>query len=332
MRYGSRSCPHFFPGGFEVFASVLPISEAIARHGTLGLATGRSAGLADSDTRNRVPLATSYVLAHQALSTRLEPDNNPSNPESCEPVRLPFQRCFERLWPEAGLYVRSDPRNYLVVGASKGGVIKCFSKETRELLHSSCGYAGKLLDGRHITTHLWTTSPRLVAQFPDQGREEPIGTCREIRITASFFEFSIKRIMTPLRFFLFRIFNLSVGRIKVLNDFVRKYVIIRLFLKRRAGVDLFLERKLILGDVGELRIEDKISGRAAGDVAELREYGYFSSVYMASAKYFRPQDMRQDWAGDDLAGPLRTDLFVTSSRTVVPPFQAADGAFAGPRP
>jgi len=54
----------------------------------------------------------------------------------------------------------------------------------------------------------------------------------------------------------------------------------------------------------KLVIDDVIAGPGAG-LTSLREHGFFSTVYMASARYFRRQDLRQAWSSPELAEGLR---------------------------
>lgn len=295
--YGSRNCPHFFPGGMEIFAQDLPLAEAMARRGVWGLAAGSSCGMADADGRNEVPLATSYVLAHQALC----------DPGAYRATLLPSDRLFERVWKEAGIYVRSEPNHYLVFGASKGGVLKLFDKDPPgRLIFSSCGYAGRLKGHRDITTLLWTSSPEIDPEGLEAGKEHPLNSSRQIRIQAHFYLFRNDRLMSPWRFLLFRVFNLTAGRLRPIHDFVRKRVIIGRFLKarKRAGVTL---RRTLIWDLESPRIEDQIvTAPGVGvQLVELREHGFFSTVYMASARYFRTQDFQNAWSGEELASATR---------------------------
>ncbi len=290
--YGSRNCPHFFPGGLEVFAETLPLAEAMARLGTEGLATGQSCGLADADARNSIPLANSYVLAHQALCEE----------GRYEAADLPWERTLERLWPEAGLYVRSDRTRYVIFGASKGGVVKVFDKRRRCLLYSSCGYTGCLADGTHVTSHLWTTSPRLEAGGLRPGEEQELAPSRTISVEVPFYRFRPQRLMSPLKLLLFRAFNLTLGRLRMANDFLRRHLIIGRFLKARKRVPIILTRSLTLDGANAPEIEDTIEGTAGRGLSDLREHGFFSTVYMASARYFRLQDLAHAWSSEDLSG------------------------------
>src|SRR5208337_64775 len=114
--YGSRACPQVFPGGLEFWARRFSVAEASCRHVVRALAAQRAAGLRDSDIRNEIPLLSSNIWALQSLAA-----GGSAHPE---PAMLPCQQAFDRIFPHAGLYVRSEPgRSFLVFGASKGGVI-----------------------------------------------------------------------------------------------------------------------------------------------------------------------------------------------------------------
>ncbi len=291
--YGSRACPHFFPGGFEVFAPYSGLAEAVAGAGVAGLAAGASTGLNEADGRNEVPMLTSYVLALEALDR----DVTASSLPPAQP--LPFTRRVERAWPESGMYVRNDGRSQTVVGAAKGGVVKVFDLASGALVHASGGYAGRTTSGRDVTTHLWTLSPDFTHDLPGGG-EVPCASDRRIVLRAPFYAFRRDRLMSPLKFLLFRVFNNTIGRIRSINNFVRRTLIVGRYIGARDRVGPILERTVTFAADGSVAISDRVSG--ADCLASVREYGFLSTVYMASAKYFRPQDLAQAWEGPDLAG------------------------------
>lgn len=276
--YGSRGCPHFFPGGFEYFSCWLPMAATISSWGTAGLAGGFSCGLRDADERNEIPLATSYVLALECLLENKEP-------VTAIPL-LPFQLSGSRYWPEAGLVVCSDLSHYLIFGGSKGGVIKLFNKQTGKLIHASCGYSARDASGKSASTLLWTSNPQMrVTQDGDL----------MVELQAPFYLFHTHRLMKPLSFWIFRLFNLTIGRSLAINQFVRKNLIIGRFLKARRPVGLILTRHLQRVD-GRWRVSDVIQKNSPKfNPVTMEELGFFSTVYMASAKYFRKQDLEQVW-------------------------------------
>ena len=294
--YGSRACPQIFAGGLEFWARRLPVAEAIAARTAPALAAQRAAGPADADIRNEVPLLSSVVLALQSLA---EPC--PNRPAAAE---LPHLRDFERIWTEAGLFVRSQGGRYLVFGASKGGAVKAYNGEG--LQHSDAGYTARTAGGAHLSTHIWQQPRRFAAPGLEPGAEHPPRDEGRVEVEAAFLAFKPGREMTPLRLTLFRIFNQTLGRWQVCNDLVRK-LIIRVFLTGKSKPRLWLRREVHFAD-GGAEIRDSLDNPHGLALRELTTHGFFATVYMASARYFRMGDLRQAWsrpcAGSGASGPL----------------------------
>ncbi|OGV35663.1 MAG: hypothetical protein A2020_00425 [Lentisphaerae bacterium GWF2_45_14] len=287
--YGSRACPHFFPGGFEYFAADNLLAEKIASICVAGLAAGTSCGLADADPRNAAPMITSYVYAHQALFR-----NTGALPEE---VLLPFEKQGIFAFPDAGFATVSNSAYYSIFGASKGGVVKIFDKASGRLIFSSCGYAGKMRNGKHLTTLLYTRKPSFEIK---EGSDE---NNFSMSVHAPFFFFKTGRLMGTLGMIAFRLFSISVGRFRAFSDFVRKHLIIGIFLKARKKAPAALERKFEFSGSG-FAIEDFLTfENGSNSIEQLSEYGHFSAVYMASANYFRKQDLLSAFKGDELIAP-----------------------------
>ena len=285
--YGSRGCPHVFLGGLEYWSAIFPLAEAICRRTTPALQQNRAAGVADSDFRNEIPLLSSAIFA---AATDAEP-------RFFEPTTLPCERAFERYFPEAGIYVRSEPaKAFIIVGASKGGVVKAF--DSRSLVYSNDGYVAAR-KRRHYTTHIWHRPE--ISGAPAPG-EQPVRESAELTLRMPFFRFKPAREMTVPGMMAFRLFNYTFGRWQKLNGLARR-LIIRLFLTQKSGTSAFIERKVSF-DGGTLRISDTAHGCQGFD--SLSRHGFFATVYMASARYFRTDDFGQVWS-EDLVPPTRPE-------------------------
>jgi len=279
--YGSRNCPMYYPSGFELLAESIPEAEAVARTGAYGITKGNTPSLLSMDIRNFVPQLSSYI---QSLITCM-------NANDIECPQIPFEYCFERYWPEAGLFVRSDKKYYTVVGCSKGGVIKVFDKEKKVLIASHCGY---MIECKN---RVYGSNQFLETLYPQgledcKGQEVTVQPVRKIHIEHLFYEVTKKRVFTPARFLLFRIYNCTIGRIYEINEWVKRNIIIALFISRKKKLPFFLVRSLIF-DCKELIVEDELRGKIE-KVSSISAAPFFTTIYMASSKYYRHGELIKD--------------------------------------
>lgn len=286
--YGSRGCPHVFPAGFEIFADMSGLAESLA--GVLGAAlkAGAASGMADADVRNAFVMSTSYTYAIRALESSCDSSS------SSEHVSLPVEGEGERWWAEAGLFVSSSATQMLVFGASKGGVLKVFDKALRRLTFSHDGYTAVVRD-ESVTSQAFSERPECDAQISPE-----TGVRARLDLAADFVSYFPDRAMSPWAFLLFRMFNLTVGRVAWVNRWMRRSLIIGRFLTRRKEAPLRLHRCVELRG-NEVLLEDRIDCVRHEEVHELVAHGFFSTVYMASARYYRPQDLAHAWSSGDLS-------------------------------
>jgi hypothetical protein len=280
--YGSRNCSLYYPGGIEALASSIPVAEAMAAHAAQAIQLGHTPALADHDIRNFVPMLSSYAAALIAAH------KDEASEREC--AELPFKRNFERFWPEAGFYVRSDARHYYIVGCSKGGVFKAFEKASSRLIASHAGYA--IEDKRKRLYSNQFLAKGLVAGLDDcSGAEAPLRENRELQLTHPVYAVMRNRVFTPFRFLLFRGFMFTLGRFRGLNEWVKRNIITGLFIHRRSlGPWRFARRIVFL--LGETRIEDRLVG--AVPIWRARAGDIFTTIYMASSKYYRHQEQIPD--------------------------------------
>lgn len=278
--YGSRNCALYFPSGFELLAKTVPEAAAIAQAGAYAVKEGNSPDLISHDIRNFVPMLSSYT---QALLTCGK------TPEA-EPVEMPYEREFERYWPEAGLYVRSDRKKYYVLGISKGGVLKIYNKAGKKLEASHCGYMVQANKG-WFSTQFLNQAISLSQQMKCEGQEAPIENPLTLNFGVPLFLVAHKRIMTELRFLLFRIFNFTFGRDKSINDWVRKHVITGIFIHRRKKISGKVSRCFRFSEE-RVEIRDSMSEFVSRkEIEKIIASDYFTTIYMASSKYFRRSDL-----------------------------------------
>jgi len=289
--YGSRNCPLYYPSGFELVMDEIPEASAIAFIGAEGIQSDANPTLTGMDIRNFVPMLSSYVQAF--FSAR-----GNGNREGGV-MDLPFQREFEIYWPKAQLYVRSKSGFYTIVGLSKGGVIKVFDIPNKKLIASVSGYFGRA-NGSYFSNQMLDFMNRDEAAFAScNGNESAPREVLTIDCSSMFYEVSHKRIMTPFRFLLFRIFNFTIGQIRFLNHFIRKHIIVGFFIYRRKRFPLELKRHIAVHSDG-MAVKDRISSKGTfPNVNELFLVDIFTTVYMGSSKYFRYQELIPEKIGED---------------------------------
>lgn len=281
--YGSRNCPLYFPAGFEILASIIPEAEAIAQIGAKAISAGNSPALMDHDIRNFVPMLSAYTQAFFINNSK----------KSVLSAQMPFEREFERFWPEAGLFIRSDKKRYFIVGFSKGGVVKVFDKIEKKIIASHCGYMVKSKNKRHYSTQFLNSAGNLI---PDcAGKEVALQVKRVVSFRSPLFLVAHTRIMTPFRFLLFRTFNFTIGRIKWFNNLVRHKIITDIFIHRKIMFASRIKRTMIfsenaleaIDDFSDLSLRDK-------DMKSIRASDFFTIIYMGSSKYYRHSEKIED--------------------------------------
>lgn len=285
--YGSRNCPLYYPAGFEILGDVMPEAKAIAQIGALAISKKNSPALSDHDIRNFVPMLASYAQAVVAIR------DNYSGPD----IKMPFTQEFSKYWPEAGLFVNSDSKFYTVIGLSKGGVIKVFAKDKGGLVAAHAGYLIGFNNGKFCSN-----------QFLERGADI-LNTEKKITLVSYFFDVVHLRTMTPLRFLLFRIFNLTIGKCKPVNQWVRYNLITKIFIHRKIRYPVSVKRTFEFKKESILII-DEFSGLEQRKVESLRSSDIFTTIYMGSAKYFRNSES----IADDLSKTNLLEIFLRGSK------------------
>jgi hypothetical protein len=276
--YGSRNCPLFYPSGFEVLAATVPEAAAIAAAAAPAIESGATPNLLAMDTRNFVPMLSSYCQAASLPISETEAQTD-----------MPYSRSFERYWPEAGLFVRSDPSFYVVVGCSKGGVMKVFRKSTSRLVASHAGYVVETKNGAFSNQFLG--AGKVEPLLGCAGRETELSPRRTLVVTSRFFGLQRDRRMTPTKFLLFRTFGFTLGRSKPVMDWFKRTIITGRFIHRRKPAPGVLTREIAFSP-GAIVITDRLAGAPAG--ASVRAGDFFTTIYMASSKYFRNHEALTD--------------------------------------
>ncbi|MCA8955174.1 MAG: hypothetical protein KDC87_03815, partial [Planctomycetes bacterium] len=132
--YTSRNTQTYYPAAFEMRKADSAHASWIAREMLSAVETRSAAGLGTVDIYNLFPLLNNYVFAYLA-AVRFE--------GRAKPPAAPDEGAHTWHFPGTGLLKVRRPGYDLFVGLTKGGVVKLFDRERRELVYSHCGYIGR---------------------------------------------------------------------------------------------------------------------------------------------------------------------------------------------
>jgi hypothetical protein len=128
--YGSRNTEYFLPNGLELIAPEYPLAGAIA-----------DKILKNIENPQKIPnslddrsLFDCFLYSYVGALLNYKPRKNPQ--------KIPCETKCDQYFMDAGLYVTNSENYYAVLGLSKGGVLKVFSRGKE--IFNDCGYIAKL--------------------------------------------------------------------------------------------------------------------------------------------------------------------------------------------
>ncbi|MFN2399257.1 MAG: hypothetical protein ABR543_11540 [Gemmatimonadaceae bacterium] len=266
--YGSRHTSLYYPGGFEILAGEIPAAASVARFLCPRLALQNVVTPTGTDAENLPSLILAYV--HAFLAAREER-------KVAVPTSLPCEVLQEiRHFAEASITVAGTPHYYAIVNGAKGGVCRIFDRSTSRIAYEDAGYV------------VGTPAVSWSSQLLGQGRSDPVVGGREVACTAALAEVR-QELLTPLKFVVLRLLNLTVFRSVRLGSSLRRIIIGRLITTRRSG-PLRLHRLLTFGE-DFVRVRDRLSSLRPLRVESVALPRSFMAVHMGSAKYFHYSEL-----------------------------------------
>lgn len=265
--YGSRHTALYFPAGFEMLAPSVPLADSVARFMRQRLTQGNVLTPDASDMENLASLLYAYLEG--CLGPPTPAGNVPPLPcESLNGVHR-FQHC--------GIVVSGSPSYYAVVNTAKGGVCRIFSKEPAAVTYEDAGYCARSKD------------KLLTSQIIGLGGEVDSGQTDVVCCQTDFAE-ACQEMLTPVKFILLRILNLTAFRSIHLGGWIRRRILARLILKKRI-VPLRLRRRLLFFP-DAVQIHDCVESTGGLPLQSLDLTRSFTGIHMGSAKYFHPAEIR----------------------------------------
>ena len=265
--YGSRNTELFYPGGIELLTGEIPMAQVISDWMYEAVHEEKTVTLKSIDPGNFVPMVENYLVAYQESQRRA--DENRSS------VLLPCQLDkVNTFFPDAKILIHGNNRYYAIVSGAKGGVTKVFNKQKRCLIWDDCGYIGQLGSGQMISTQSYEQKPHCSYEG---------GT---LLIKTSFYKV-LHQTPAPWKFILLRVLNLTLMRNLRVGNMVKNWMIKLLITgKKRFSVTL---RRNVTFSPEMVVVRDELFKPSRLKFRWL-EYGRkFSTIHMASAKYFQSQ-------------------------------------------
>ena len=260
--YGSRRTEIFYPGGIAMLASEFPIAASMRIFMGNSIASGKTVNLIDVDMGNLAPLLSNYIAAHSVGKT--EKDG----------LTLPIgEQNLTRIFKGAGLSAISKPAYYAVLGSSNGGMLKIFNKKSKKIIFDDCGYLGETKSGRKISSQNTNISNSLV--WKD-----------DVFRTRSTFSLISDQSPTPFNYLMLRIANLTIMRLRFINEGIKKNLV-KLLINRKSQIPLSLSREIEFRE-NSIHISDKLEKSRQFQISRLASGIKFSSIHMASSRYFTP--------------------------------------------
>lgn len=177
-------------------------------------------------------------------------------------------------FPQAGLYLRGTSRTWLIVGASNGGTVAVFDRDTKARIHDDGGWVAEGGQERRWTAQVTTRAPQVRLGVD------------AITVTGRFHEMS-QRVPGVLAFVILRLASV-VLRWPAIGEPVKRRLV-RMLLEPAAAADAWVDRTVRVSDAG-VTVEDTLRGSGAfwRRLTVLRCGLPFNAIHMASAGYVVP--------------------------------------------
>jgi len=264
--YASRNTEYLIPHGFEICTSISPKAVQIADKILRGIENKNITSPLTLDDRYFMYNHYTYLQAY------LDYNSRPKRTSTTE------QEEFKRYFPEAGILVGQNRKYYYVIGAKKGGVIRVYSRDTREMTFSDCGLRITLTKGEKATSQ-WLNSPKKILFSQDM---------THISILGDLYIHQFPGI-SPTKMILLRLFSTTLGRSERLSLLLKKKLRERLVMKSEK-TDIAYRREIEL-QADKIRIEDSIVSPNPIHISDFRVGEKFTSSFQSSSKYFQPQEV-----------------------------------------
>ncbi len=273
---GSRNTLHFYPHGYEILASEIPLACSVAKKMREALGEEKLVPpeiISDRYVVYRVP---EFLLAY------LECDDSLKSTE-----KLPYERDdLHKFFNRSRIFVHSDPLNYLACNLAKGGVIKIFNKSDNKLIYNDCGIICELDNGKIITS-----------QWVDDRYEVKV-TESEWTVSGNMNVVPSNKLFTPMKNIIFRFILVLTGWQPALAHIIKGRIRRTLILGQRNLPVLFKRTLEISDDI--ITIHNRIELTKGLMLKSLSIGDEFFVRYVPQSRYFQSQELTiEGWNADN---------------------------------
>lgn len=258
--YGSRGTHIYYPSGLEILADTVPLAKAIADFMRQKGSLGNHVLPSYCDSMNLPILVASY----------LEAAKNSRNPEST-PTRLPCETLTGfKHFNAAGQCFFGDPEKYIALGGRRGGNLQVFSRLTGRIVWENSGWRMRTRKGVSLTT-------QSQGELSVDQKSTSVELAGGIKV-ASELE------LTPHRFLLLRILNLTLFRIPLCAILLRKMIVARLIGSVAEPEGQF--RRVLAIHSGRLEVRDELKLPAEAACISAESVTHWTPFHMGSSNYW----------------------------------------------
>ncbi len=264
---GSRNTLHFYPHGFEIMASQIPLAAAVAEKMLVALGEQKLVSpeiISDRYVVYRVPEFLQAYLDYQDRPAELAP--------------LPWQRAsFQRYFSQSRIFVANTPAYYTLANLAKGGVVKVFNQADGQLVINDCGLIGQLTDGRVVTSQ-WI-NPEYMCQADEQGWQ----------VEGELQQVPSNKLFTPLKNVIFRTVLILLGWNSNFAHYLKGSIRKTLILGQRS-VPVQFKRQFSLEN-DKICLVDELTAKGNINIKALSLGDEFFVRYVPQSRYFQTQEL-----------------------------------------
>lgn len=267
--YASRNPEFIIPSGFEALRGTIPQASIIADSIISGLRYGQIINPMTVDEMYLCWMLHTYLQAYLHYQPHVH--NN---------TVLPYMRPeVTQYYPHAGIFAIKRGEYYMIVGGSKGGIVRVYDCSPKgNLIFCDCGYAGVTKTGQAISSQ-WLDPSNAITFDEEHGRISVSGTFHKVSSTLN----------SPAKMVLSRVGLYSISKVPFARE--RLYQQLRkLMITGNTTIPIEFNRNITF-DGDRIAISDQLHFKEKIEFAYFNVEDKFSPIYAQSTEFFQIQEL-----------------------------------------